>query len=215
MFAVKFFCLHLLLLLLLELTCVGSLNLGSLLFSSSSSRQSIKKDIITLAKKVNRGLTETPKEREKILDLFYKLEKLNPNKSTLSSPNVNAIWKLEYTTSDSILGKNPKLTKIGEIFQTVDSINLTAENAEVVEYFGFLRVPRRVTAKLSPLTKTEVKVNFQTFFVGPLAIPAPSSATGRLDITYVDEDFRLSRGDKGSFFILSKYAPLPAAKSTK
>jgi hypothetical protein len=73
--------------------------------------------------------------------LFERLEKQNTQKSTLSNPDLNAVWQLEYTTSDSILGRG-SFSKFGPILQTIDAINLRAENSEVVNYFGFLKVPR-------------------------------------------------------------------------
>jgi len=79
---------------------------------------------------------------------------------------------------------------------------------QVVQYVNFLRVPRKVTAALSPLSRTKVAVQFKVFSIGPFKINAPSTAKGELDITYVDEDFRLSRGDKGNLFVLTRYASL-------
>ena len=47
------------------------------------------------------------------------------------------------------------------------------------------------------MTKSKVAVLFKVFSIGPIKFNAPSTFTGELDITYVDEDLRLSRGDKG------------------
>lgn len=68
--------------------------------SSSTSVKALKSELLSLVKKVNRGLSETPEERLKIKELFEKLEKKNPNKSTLKNPALSAMWSLEYTTSD-------------------------------------------------------------------------------------------------------------------
>ena len=49
-----------------------------------------------------------------------------------------------------------------------------------------------------------MKVQFKTFFVlnGLIKVTAPERARGALEITYVDDDVRVSRGDKGNLFVL-------------
>ena len=69
-----------LLVLIVILSCSVALFGGA-----ASSRSGLKSDILALARKVKRGLTETPEERTKMLTLFDKLEKLNPTKKTLAS----------------------------------------------------------------------------------------------------------------------------------
>lgn len=170
----------------------------------------IKSELLELSRKVNRGLTETPEERGKILQLFEDLEKSNKLKATLKNPALNAVWSLEYTTSDSILGRKSLGKKIGPVLQMINANTLMGQNSEVVQYFGFINVPRKVTAALTPMTPSKVAVQFIRFTLGPISFKAPASAKGELDITYLDEDLRLSRGDKGSIFVLTRYSDLPA-----
>ena len=55
------------------------------------------------------------------------------------------------------------------------------------------------------LEKTTVGVRFKVFTLfGLLPIQAPDSATGILQVTYLDDDLRLSRGDRGNLFVLRK-----------
>lgn len=55
------------------------------------------------------------------------------------------------------------------------------------------------------LERNTVGVRFKVFKVFDiLAIPAPEGATGILQVTYLDEDLRLSRGDRGNLFVLRK-----------
>jgi hypothetical protein len=73
--------------------------------------------------------------------MFESLEKLNNSKKTLSNPSLNAVWNLEYTTSDSILGRGGS-ERIGPILQTINARDLKAENSEVVNYFGLFKIKR-------------------------------------------------------------------------
>ena len=163
----------------------------------------LKQELLSLAKQVDRGLTESSADNKNINQLFTELEKCNKFKSSLKSPLVNGVWELQYTTSDTILGRgsNPR---IGKIIQVIDAINGFAENKEVVRYFGFIDVPRSVTAEITPVSESKVDVLFKRFTIGPFTFSLPVTARGALDITYIDEDLRLSRGDKGNIFVLTR-----------
>lgn len=57
------------------------------------------------------------------------------------------------------------------------------------------------------LERTTVGVRFKKFTIlGLLAITAPEQATGILEVTYLDDELRLSRGDRGNLFVLRKVA---------
>lgn len=59
-------------------------------------------------------------------------------------------------------------------------------------------------AALTPTSASAVDVQFLEFAVGPIKIKAPESAKGALDTTFLDEEIRVSRGDKGNLFVLVK-----------
>jgi PAP_fibrillin. len=166
------------------------------------SRNDLKTKILQLASKTNRGLTASEEQKEEMLKLFQALEKNNPIKNPLKSEKVNGNWSLDYTTSDSILGKGG-FPRVGPIVQKIDTVSLRAENSEVVSYFG-IRVPRKVTAKLFPRNNQLVDVQFERFSIGPIGFDAPESFKGYLDVTYLDDQVRLSRGDKGNIFVLTR-----------
>jgi hypothetical protein len=172
------------------------------------SKQRLKSQILSLASSTKRGLTETGAQRMEMLSLFEKLEKLSPAKQALKSPLTAGTWLLRYTTSDSILGKGGS-PRVGEIVQVLDVQGLKASNAEIVQY-GPFKLERKVKASLTPVGPSEVAVQFEEFsFAFPstppfLKVKSPASFKGRLDVTYIDSDLRLSRGDKGNIFVLEK-----------
>lgn len=174
-------------------------------FVFGPSREQLKAEILDLSKKVNRGLSSTEVQEEEILKLFEKLEKINPTRNPLQSDLVNGVWSLDYTTSASILGKGGAGKRVGPILQTIDTKSLYAENSEVVDYFG-IKVPRKVTAELDPQNSQLTNVQFKQFSLGPIAFDAPESFKGFLDVTYLDKNLRLTRGDKGNIFVLTRFS---------
>lgn len=110
-----------------------------------------------------------------------------------------------YTTSASITRKTfpPFLRPGGPIFQTIDVPRLRAKNQETWPLYN------SVTAELTPTSSRAVRVQFRTFrILGFLPVAAPPAAVGALNTTYVDDELRVSRGDKGNLFVLRKADPL-------
>jgi len=122
--------------------------------------------------------------------------------ATLKNPSLPGNWLMVWTTSDSIAGKSrPKIFRTPTPpEQYIDIENGRAVNAEYI-----LGIRNSVEAKLTPETKNKVKVNFQKFQIGPINFkPDPDKFKGELSVTYLDEDMRISRGDKGNAFVLLK-----------
>jgi hypothetical protein len=177
------------------------------LFNKESQRTNLKSKILSLASETQRGLTATESQKEEMEQLFVQLEKLNPTPNPLvnakNKPSVDGDWDLRYTTSDSILGKGG-FPRVGPIVQNIDTTTLSAKNSEVVKYGYLFDVPRSVTAELSPVNGRLTDVKFKRFALGPVGFDAPESFRGSLDVTYLDEDVRLTRGDKGNIFVLTR-----------
>jgi hypothetical protein len=171
-------------------------------FPWGASRDQLKTDLLKLSSETKRGITATSEQEGRIKELFEKLEKLNPTRKPLKSDLVNGDWSLEYSTSDFIIGKGD-FPRVGPIVQKIDTTNLYAENTEVVNYFG-VKVPRKVTAELSPQNDKLTNVQFKRFSLGPIGFDAPETFKGYLDVTYLDNDLRLTRGDKGNIFVLTR-----------
>jgi hypothetical protein len=188
----------------LLLTSLNTLCWSSSGFVFGPSREQLKSEILDLSRQVEKGLSSTPAQDEEIMTLFKKLEKMNPNRSPLKSDLVNGVWSLDYTTSALILGKGGVGKRVGPILQKIDTKSLYAENTEVVDYFG-IKVPRKISADLDPQNNQLTNVQFKRFSLGPIGFDAPESFKGYLDVTYLDKDLRLTRGDKGNIFVLTRY----------
>ena len=127
------------------------------------------------------------------------LERLNPNKKTLACDLINGEWELLYTTSKAILGATRPwpFRPSGKIYQTIDVPRNRARNRETFPFFN------AVDADLTPTSQSNVDVQFVKFEIfGILKVDAPESAKGALNTTYVDNEIRVSRGDKGNLFVL-------------
>ena len=166
---------------------------------NAAKRESLKQELLAAIAPLDRGAKATEQDKEQVARKFAALEKLNPTPSSLASPLLNGRWRLLYTTSSSILGttRPAAFRPRGPIYQLLDGPSLRAKNRETFPFYN------AVEAKLVPETKSRVAVQFKRFFIfGLIPVTAPKTARGKLDVTYLDQKLRLSRGDKGNIFIL-------------
>ncbi|KAB5563752.1 hypothetical protein DKX38_003806 [Salix brachista] len=167
--------------------------------------------------------------------IAQELEAMNDIKEPFKSNLMNGKWELLYTTSQSILktkvtgapkplvsfgkAKNTKnwtgtllivldfsrpkfLRPNGKIYQAINVDTLRAQNMETWPFFN------QATANLVPLNTRRVAVKFDFFRIaGLIPIQSPGSGRGQLEITYLDEELRISRGDRGNLFVLKMVDP--------
>jgi hypothetical protein len=142
-------------------------------------------------------------------------------------------WRLLYTSSQSLLGidKFP-LVKLGTIYQCIRPKTSAVYNiAEVSSVIPGLNGIVSIVAKFTPTTESRVNVEFNRSVIGLqklinystperlitaiengqkfTAIDLPINrkadrAPAWLEVTYLDESMRISRGNEGSIFILTK-----------
>ena len=161
--------------------------------------------LIAEAREARQGRDE--RMRGTVLSHVEALEKENPTPKPLESPLLSGRWRLVFTTSESILGtrRMRPFRPRRRILQDINAGKLTAKNEEWV-LGGLLR--NSVRARLEPRDDgATVDVIFKRFGIGWLKLPAPKSARGVLTTTYLDDEMRISRGDRGNIFVLVKEGP--------
>ena len=181
----------------------------------------LKDELILKAKSVNRGLLETDEDQIEINLLISKLEKLNPCANPLSDSRLTARWKLIYTSSEAILGRSrfDSFRPKDDIVQKIDASKGRARNEETLIPLSFLpsfKIRNSVDARLEidleenqrNETKNRVKVFFEQFNIGPY-IKIKTENENYLDVTYLDDDMRISRGGKGNVFVLINDKSIP------
>lgn len=90
----------------------------------------------------------------------------------------------------------------GKIYQAINVDTLRAQNMETWPFFN------QATANLVPINAKRVAVKFDSFKIaGVIPINARGSGRGQIEITYLDEDLRITRGNQGNLFILRMVDP--------
>ena len=144
-------------------------------------------------------LVTTGAEEPKIISAIEGLERLSFGGASLSNPNLPGNWLMVWTTSASIAGKTrPRYLQTN----TPPEQLIDIDSGRVVNAENVLGVRYGVEAELTPASRNKVKVEFKKFNLGPITFDAPKNLNGELSVTYLDEDMRISRGDKGNAFIL-------------
>lgn len=179
----------------------------------------------------NRGLLATDLQKQAILVAIANLEDINPTPSPVEAPDLlNGNWRLLYTSSRALLNLDRiPLYKLGQIYQCIRVETNSVYN--IAEIFGlpFLESLVSVAAKFEPVSSRRVNVKFERSIIGlqrligyddpdnfiqqiefgkkftAIDFPLKSSEQqGWLDITYLDSNLRIGRGNEGSVFVLTK-----------
>ena len=179
----------------------------------------------------NRGLLATETDKLAILALVAQLEDRNPTpRPTEAADLLDGNWRLLFTTSSELLGiDNVPLFKLGQIYQCVRVKDSKIYNIAEVGGLPYLEGIISVTATFTPVSERRVKVIFdraisglqrfigyqspdqyiqqiesgKKFFGIDFNIQNPNQK-GWVDITYLDDDLRISRGNEGSVFVLTR-----------
>ncbi|MBA0782160.1 hypothetical protein Gotri_003022 [Gossypium trilobum] len=174
------------------------------LFTKSKDIKTLKDELFDAIAPLDRGAEAAPEDQQRVDQIALELEALNEIKEPLKSNLLNGKWELLYTTSQSLLQtKRPKLLRPnGKIYQAINVDTLRAQNMETWPFFN------QATANLVPINARRVAVKFDYFRIaGLIPIKSPGSGRGQLEITYLDEELRISRGNRENLFILKMVDP--------
>ncbi|MEG4274387.1 MULTISPECIES: PAP/fibrillin family protein [unclassified Microcoleus] len=179
----------------------------------------------------NRGLLATASDRQAILSAIAQLEDYNPTPRPVEAGELlNGDWRLLYTTSRELLNLDSfPLVKLGQIYQSIRVKESKIYNIGELYGLPYLEGIVSVAARFEPTSERRVQVKFERSIVGLsrlIGYEYPGKfideiesgkkfaavdfgldtreQQGWLDITYLDKDLRIGRGNKDSVFVLTK-----------
>ena len=179
----------------------------------------------------NRGLLASPRVQAELDQLIRQLEAQNPTPNPAQTPELlSGCWQLLYTSSTDVigLGRVPGVT-LGQIYQVIQADKSRVYNLLEAQGLPFLEALLAVKARFELVNPSRIAIYFEQSLLGlqrlvnyqsptqwldqlerdeslpVLRIPLDSSRSqGWLDITYLDIDLRISRGDRGNVFVLAR-----------
>ncbi|MEM7591932.1 MAG: PAP/fibrillin family protein, partial [Cyanobacteria bacterium P01_A01_bin.83] len=167
----------------------------------------------------------------RVLSTIQELEDDNPTQKPLEAKELlDGDWRLLYTTSKGILGLDRfPLFKLGQIYQCVRTSEAKIYNIAEIIGLPMLEGLVSVGATFEPVSERRVSVMFERSIIGLqklLGYQTPGKLVqqiesgkkflpldfkidrgeqkGWLDITYLDQDMRIGRGNEGNVFVLTK-----------
>lgn len=179
----------------------------------------------------NRGLLATKTEQQAILAAIAQLEDRNPtSRPTEASHLLEGDWRLLFTTSQGLLGIDRfPFFNLGQVYQCIRTQGTRIYNIAEVKGPPLLEGLVSVVAQFTPTSERRVNVKFNRTIVGLqrwIGYQLPKTfiqrleageqltaidfkidrrdQQGWLDLTYLDEDLRIGRGNQGSVFVLTK-----------
>ena len=179
----------------------------------------------------NRGLLANEIDNVRVLAAIQEMEDANPTTQPLKAKELlEGDWRLLYTTSKAILGLDRfPLFKLGQIYQCVRTSEGKIYNIAEIVGLPLLEGLVSVAATFEPVSDRRVNVMFERYIVGlqrfvgynspkefirqiesgkkflPLDFSIDNrERAGWLDITYLDQDMRIGRGNEGNVFVLTK-----------
>jgi len=148
---------------------------------------------------------------DRVLDLCEELEAQNPTPQPARSPLAAGTWRLIFTVQSASASALQKWgTKQARAFQIINTDGSVRNRVEL----GFVQLTARGECEPESDTRTSVAIQEAGLVLGEGALDKPiflrfpgrtstqtPGAPGWIDWLYLDEDLRITRGNKGSLFI--------------
>lgn len=190
-----------------------------------------KAELLEAIASTNRGLMATEREKQAILIAIAQIEDRNPTPRPVEAGDLlDGNWRLLYTTSKGLLNIDQlPLLKLGQIYQYIRVKTQSVYNIAEVYGLPYLEGLVSVAASFEPLSERRVQVKFERSILGLQRLMSYQSPDdfihqiesgakftaidfsidsrnqqGWLDITYLDQNLRIGRGNEGSVFVLTK-----------
>ena len=194
----------------------------------------VKTDLLEAIASTNRGLLASDPDQQAIQALASRLEDRTPTPNPLAAKDqLEGIWRLLYTTSQELLGIDRiPLYRLGQIYQCVYLAEQRIYNIAEIVGLPYLEGLVSVSARFEAVSQRRVNVGFERGVLGLqrlLGYETPSAflqtlqiqeklpfwqgidfrinrdrQSGWLEVTYLDDDLRIGRGNQGSLFVLRK-----------
>ncbi|MCS6960524.1 MAG: PAP/fibrillin family protein [Pseudanabaenaceae cyanobacterium SKYGB_i_bin29] len=189
-----------------------------------------KTELLNLLVPLDRGLKVSTNALEQVLSIVSALEKENPNPTPTSDPQLlQGNWRMLFTTSRSLLvfGRLP-LSSLGGVYQYIDTDRQQVYNVAEIRSLPLFDSIVSVVADFTILSEKRIGVQFTRSIVGLqtllgyqnvdrfieqlqsgtrlVALDTPITRRGNswVDVTYIDDDLRITRGNEGNIFILQR-----------
>ncbi|MEM9002518.1 MAG: PAP/fibrillin family protein [Cyanobacteria bacterium P01_F01_bin.86] len=193
-----------------------------------------KTDLLEAIAATNRGLLVSKTDQQSIQALAARLEDRTPTPHPLEAKEqLEGIWQLLYTTSQELLGiDRTPLYRLGQIYQCIYVAEQRIYNIAEVVGLPYLEGLVSVAARFEAVSQKRVNVGFERGVLGfqrILGYKTPKAflqtlqmqeklplwqgidfrinrdrQSGWLEVTYLDDDLRIGRGNQGSLFVLRK-----------
>jgi len=196
-----------------------------------------KIELLEAVAATNRGILASLDDQQAIQSLAAQLEDRNPHPEPLAAKDqLNGIWRLLYTTSDELLNIDRlPLYKLGQIYQCIYIDEARIYNLAEVVGLPPLNGLVSVGARFEAVSTKRVNVAFERGVFGLQTLLGYKNPqhfiqklqtqgkfpfwqgidfqinrdrpSGWLEVTYLDDDLRIGRGNQGSLFVLRKVKP--------